>query len=460
MSLETNLNCFRSYDIRGRIGLELSNEIVYDIGRAIAQHFNAKTIVVGYDSRETSPVFANYLSKGIEDYGSDVLSLGLAGTEEMYSAVSEFEACAGIEVTASHNPIEYNGLKIVKSCSKPLDIENDFLVIKSIAEKKKWDQKKKVGKTINISGKARSKYVKRLLNFVDINSFNNLKILVNCGNGAAGPTFDAIENELKARGSNLTFFKINHNPDPMFPNGIPNPLLLENRVVTAEAVKRFDADIGIAFDGDFDRCFFFDSYGNFIQGVHVVSLFSSAFLEKEKGATIVHDTRLVWNTLDVIKKNGGIAVPSETGHSFVKKCMRENNAIYGGEISAHHYFRDFSFCDSGMIPWLIMVELISKKNLNLRDWVKERNNLFPSSDEINFSVRDPRSAIEKVLSRCGNFLAITRTDGIGVTYKDWRFSLRQSNTEPLVRLNVEVKGDNAYLSEKVSLLSNILIEER
>ena len=340
------------------------------------------------ETRETSPGFAEAASKGVMDADSNVLDIGLAGTEEMYWAVTEYEADAGIIVTASHNPINYNGMKIVKSESKPLDDNDDFKVIKKLAESKNWKKTLKRGTISNIAKDARKKYVNIVLKFINLSKLKPLKIVVNCGNGAAGPTFDAIANTLEIERVPFEFVRIHHEPDFTFPNGIPNPLLVENRPATAEVVVAENADLGIAFDGDFDRCFFFDERGAFIGGEYVLSLLASIFLEKNPGSKIIHDPRVIWNIQDIVGRKGGKAIQSKTGHAFIKQSMRLSKAIYGGEMSAHHYFRDFAYCDSGMIPWLLITELLSTSGMSLRKLVKSQFDAFPSSGENNFKVQN------------------------------------------------------------------------
>ena len=455
--MQKELTCFKAYDIRGEININIDEAIAYRIGRSVAQHFNAKSIVVAFDARETSPAFSKAVGLGIMDSGSDLIDIGLSGTEEMYWAVSNFSACAGIVVTASHNPINYNGMKIVKSGSKPLDDDEDFLAIKSLAESQNWTGVKKKGSSLDLSNEARAAYVSKTLSFVDINAFKPLKIVVNSGNGAAGPTFDAIEKRLNNNNTQIEFVRVDHNPDSTFPNGIPNPLLPKNHHKTADIVKNVGADFGVAFDGDFDRCFFFDEKGEFIPGEYLVGLFASIFLAKEPGSTIVHDPRVIWNTQDIVSQKGGKAEQSKTGHAFIKQTMRKHEAIYGGEMSAHHYFRDFAYCDSGMIPWLLIAELISLKGKSLGDLVKDRVSAYPSSGEINFTVKDANSSISSVLE---NFESqpkvLDEMDGYSLAFDNWRFNLRKSNTEPLVRLNIESRGPIINLESKVKEISELL----
>ena len=453
----SELTCFKAYDVRGEIGVNIDEDIAYRIGRAVAQHFSAKSVVIGFDVRETSPAFSAAASRGARDAGADVMNIGMAGTEEMYWAVTEFGACAGIEVTASHNPINYNGMKIVKSHSRPLDDADDFQAIKALAGSQDWAEIDNVGKKFDRSDEARKAYVDRVLSFVDVKALRPLKIVVNSGNGAAGPTFNALAARLMELGAPLDFIRVHHAPDATFPNGIPNPLLPENHPATANVVKAENADFGVAFDGDFDRCFFFDEAGQFVPGEYVVGLLASIFLEKEAGAKIVHDPRVIWNTQDIVAQRGGISVQSKTGHAFIKQVMRSHEAVYGGEMSAHHYFRDFAYCDSGMIPWLLIAELVSRSERSLGDWVKDRFAAFPSSGEMNFKVADADMAIEKVSSAYrADALSINETDGVSLAFDDWRFNLRRSNTESLVRLNVEGKGTTDALADYVSAIADLL----
>lgn len=453
----TELTCFKAYDIRGEIGVNIDEGIAYLIGRAVAQHFGAKSVVIGFDARETSPAFAAAAARGAMDAGADVLDIGMAGTEEMYWAVTEFGACAGIEVTASHNPINYNGMKIVKSGSRPLDDAGDFQVIKALAGSQEWASVENIGNEFDRSDVARKAYVDRVLSFVDVKALRPLKIVVNSGNGAAGPTFDALAERLSVLAAPFEFIRVHHTPDATFPNGIPNPLLPENHSATADVVKAKAADFGIAFDGDFDRCFFFDEAGQFVPGEYIVGLLASIFLEEEVGAKIVHDPRVIWNTQDIVVQKAGVAVQSKTGHAFIKQVMRSHEAVYGGEMSAHHYFRDFAYYDSGMIPWLLIAELVSHSERSLGDWVKDRFAAFPSSCEMNFKVADAGKAIENVLSaHRAAALSIDETDGVSLAFHDWRFNLRRSNTEPLVRLNVEGKGNADALAAHVSAIADLL----
>ncbi len=349
-------------------------------------------------------------------------------------------------------------MKIVKSGSRPLNDNEDFKAIKNLAETEKWAKTDNKGSHLDYSNQARSDYVTKVLSFVNRNKLKPLKIVINSGNGAAGPTFDAIEKKLNTNNPKIEFVRVDHTPDSTFPNGIPNPLLHENHHKTADIVKNVGADFGVAFDGDFDRCFFFDETGKFVPGEYLVGLLASIFLEKEQGATIVHDPRVIWNTQDIVSQKGGKAEQSKTGHAFIKQTMRKHEAVYGGEMSAHHYFRDFAYCDSGMIPWLLVAELVSIKNQSLGDLVKDRVSSFPSSGEINFKVKDADNSISSVLENYqSQAKTLDKTDGFSLIIDDWRFNLRKSNTEPLVRLNIESKGTSINLDDQVKKISKLLI---
>lgn len=454
----SELTCFKAYDVRGEIGVNIDADIMYRIGRAVAQHLEAKSVVIGFDARETSPEFAAAAAKGAMDAGAHVLDLRLSGTEEMYWAVTEYEACAGITVTASHNPINYNGAKIVKTQSQPLDDVLDFQAIKALAFSQEWRPSQQVGSVKDIACDARQRYVTHILGFVDVSKIKPLKVVFNAGNGAAGPTLDAVLGRLMELGAPLDVVRVHHTPDSCFPNGIPNPLLPENHAATADIVIEEKADFGVAFDGDFDRCFFFDETGQFIAGEYVVGLLAERFLAKEAGAKIVHDPRVIWNTQDIVAQMGGQAVQSKTGHAFIKKTMREHKAVYGGEMSAHHYFRDFAYCDSGMIPWLLVMELLSASQSSLSKRIAQRTQAFPSSGEINFVTQDAAAAVNRVLETyLPQALSLDETDGVSLTFENWRLNLRSSNTEPLMRLNVECKQDaRAFMSQAVNDISKLL----
>ena len=444
---KSSLTCFKAYDIRGKLGEELNEEIAYRIGRAFAQYTQAKSVVVGGDVRLTSEPLKNALATGLVDGGCDVIDIGLCGTEHIYFATSYLNADGGVCVTASHNPIDYNGMKLVREHSKPISGDTGLNEIKSLAENNEFVavETKGVVSEFDIS----EAYTTHLMTYIDTGNVKPMRIVVNAGNGAAGPALDEIEASFNALNLPVEFIKIHHQPDGTFPNGIPNPLLHENQPVTSKAVIDNNADMGIAWDGDFDRCFLFDEKGQFIEGYYIVGLLAENFLAKNPGAKIIHDPRLTWNTIDIVKQNNGVAIESKTGHAFIKERMRAEDAIYGGEMSAHHYFRDFAYCDSGMIPWLLVAELICIKGLPLSTLVADRIAKYPSPGEINSKLDDPKRAIERVLSHYQqDALAIDYVDGISVTFENWRFNLRSSNTEPVVRLNVESRGDVELMKAK------------
>ena len=460
------LTCFKAYDIRGKLGEELNTDIAYRIGRAFAQHTQAKKVVVGGDVRLTSEELKLALANGLMDGGTNVIDLGLCGTEHIYFATSHLNCDGGIVVTASHNPIDYNGMKLVRENSKPISGDTGLFDIKTLAEQNSFSDVECKGQ-IN-SYDITQAYTDHLLTYVDTSNFalldRPLKLVVNAGNGTAGPALDAIESAFKQLQVPVEFIKVHHQPDGNFPNGIPNPLLIENRSATKDAVIKHNADMGIAWDGDFDRCFLFDEQGEFIEGYYIVGLLAENFLAKTMQANtspqkIIHDPRLTWNTIDIVKKSGGQAIQSKTGHAFIKERMRSEDAIYGGEMSAHHYFRDFFYCDSGMIPWLLIAELTCLHKQPLSSLVKARIEAYPSSGEINNKLANPKEAIARVL-QCyqADAQIIDKTDGISMEFGDWRFNLRSSNTEPVVRLNVESKGDKALMEDKTQEVLALLLQ--
>jgi phosphomannomutase len=451
-----SLSCFKAYDVRGRLGTDIETTIARRIGRAFAQVMDARRVVLGRDARASSPGLSDAVAEGLVAAGVEVLDIGLCGTEEVYFATSHLDADGGIEITASHNPIDYNGMKMVRRGSAPVDAARDMPAMRALAESGAFAAPVAGGRVVPAQG-VRAAYVDRVLSFVDVAALRPLTILVNAGNGAAGPTFDALADGLAQRGAPLRFVRMHHEPDATFPNGIPNPILPENQPATAEALRAAGADMGVAWDGDFDRCFFFDHQGRFIAGEYVVGLLAAAYLAKEPGATIVHDPRLIWNTQDVVAAGGGRAVMAKTGHVFLKSAMRETGAVYGGEMSAHHYFRDFLACDSGMIPWLLVAELIGRSGQTLADLLAARIAAFPSSGEINFTVADSAACVARVHAALSpEALSEDRTDGMSLIFPDWRLSLRSSNTEPLLRLNVESRGRPDRVAEAVARITDLI----
>ena len=445
-----SIDSFKAYDIRGRIPDQLNPDIAYRIGNATVEYLAAETMIIGRDIRLSSPEFADAVAKGIQEAGATVLDIGLGGTEMVYYATGALEADGGIMVTASHNPADYNGLKIVRSQARPISGDTGLLDIRKLAER---DDRFVAGKpgdrdSIDISGA----YVDRLVSFIDPTSVSGLRIVANAGNGGAGLTLDLLEQRLPCE-----FFKVHHQPDGTFPNGVPNPMLEENRSSTVDAIRDSDADFGIAWDGDFDRCFFFDENGRFIEGYYIVGLLAEAQLKRSPGSAVVFDPRLTWNTIEITEALGGRPVQSKSGHSFMKDVMRAEDAIYGGEMSAHHYFRDFYYCDSGMLPWLLVAELVATSGKSLSTLVDARMEKFPTSGEINREVADAAEAIRTIHDKYSvDAKIVDETDGVSLEFDDWRFNLRASNTEPVIRLNVETRADKGLLEAKVDEILTLL----
>ncbi|WP_432525376.1 phosphomannomutase CpsG [Serratia sp. BFP-2025] len=444
----TELTCFKAYDIRGQLGSELNDEIAYRIGRAYGEYLLPKAVVLGHDARLSSESLKQSLANGLRDAGASVIDIGQCGAEELYFATAFLSADGGIEVTGSHNPKNYNGMKLVCKDARPISSDSGLLDIKALAEKESFPRTE-LARGGYQQADILDSYVDHILSFVDFAHFKPLKLLVNSGHGTAGRVIDAIELRFQQHKVPLEFIKIQHEPDGNFPRGVPNPLLPERRQDTVEAILRYGVDMGIAFDGDADRCFLFDSKGHFIEGYYIVGLLAEAFLARRTGEKVVHDPRLSWNTVEIVEKAGGIPVMSKTGHAFIKERMRAEDAVYGGEMSAHHYFRDFYYCDSGMIPWLMVAEIMSLKGRSLEQLVAERIRAYPSSGEINI-VRVPATSALDMIERHyrDQALEVDKTDGISMTFADWRFNLRASNTEPLLRLNVESRGNRGLMESK------------
>ena len=442
--------CFKAYDVRGRIPDQLNEDIAYRIGRAYADFLKPRHVVVGYDIRLSSQKICQALTKGLLDSGVNVSNIGQCGTEEIYFATSHLNMDGGIVVTASHNPKDYNGMKFVREDSKPISSDTGLKDIKALAEKNESETVEHKGELSEIDVK--QDYVNHLLSYIDVSALKPLRVVCNAGNGGAGLVVDLLEKHLP-----IEFIKIHHQADGHFPNGVPNPLLEENRQPTIDAIKANKADLGIAWDGDFDRCFFFDENGTFIEGYYIVGLLAETFLKKQSGEKIIHDPRLSWNTLAVVEQFGGEAVLCKSGHAFIKEKMREVDAVYGGEMSAHHYFRDFFYCDSGMIPWLLVIELLSVSGQKFSSLVEKRMQAFPASGEINREVDDAEKSIEKVQQVYADSAQdIDFTDGLSMDMGEWRFNLRMSNTEPVIRLNVESRADQALMQAKTEEILQLL----
>ena len=443
------LNCFKAYDIRGKVPSELNPDLAYKIGRAFAKYTGAKKVIVGYDVRQSSVDICNALMNGLTDSGSDVVNIGLCGTEMIYFSTPYLNADGGIMITASHNPPEYNGMKFVKRDSVPVGYDSGLNLIEEMIIKND------LGTVASSKGKIEEldvmdSFIDNLSKFYDPKKIKPFKVVVNAGNGCAGLAVDAIESRLP-----IKMIKLFNEPDSQFPNGVPNPLLVENRKPTIDGVLKNNADLGVAWDGDYDRCFFFDEKGNFIEGYYIVGLLAKSILKNFPGERIVHDPRLIWNTLDVVEHSKGVAVQSKSGHAFIKQKMREVNSIYGGEMSAHHYFRDNAYSDSGMIPFLLIMQLMSEEDKTLSDLVEEMIANYPCSGEINSTIDDPAAKIKEI-EKLYTGGKVDTTDGLSVEYNDWRFNLRMSNTEPIIRLNVESKGDVLLMEEKTKELLEII----
>jgi len=446
-----SISCFKAYDLRGRIPSELNDDVAYRVARGYAQFLTPRRVVVGRDIRLSSTELADAVCRGLTDSGVDVDDIGVCGTEGVYFATfNNAAADGGIMITASHNPPDYNGMKFVREQSKPISGDNGLQDIRGFAERGEFPAPSRAGVRHPIDVQAA--YVAHLLSYVDAGKLKPLKIVVNAGNGGAGLIIDALEPHLPFK-----FIKIHHEPDGHFPNGIPNPMLEENRAPTVAAIRRYGADLGIAWDGDYDRCFFFDEHGAFIEGYYIVGLLASVLLRGSAGGKVVHDPRLTWNTLEVVKASGGVAVLSKSGHAFIKQRMREVDGLYGGEMSAHHYFKRFAYCDSGMIPWLIVAQILCESGQSLSSLVGERIGLFPVSGELNYRVPDARATLAAIEARYApQARAVDRTDGVSFEFADWRFNLRSSNTEPLIRLNVEARGSVKLMQAKTEELLGLL----
>jgi len=449
----SKITCFKAYDLRGRVPEELNEEVAYRVGRAFTQFLGAKKVALGHDIRLTSEAISAAVAKGIMDAGADVYDIGLCGTEEIYFTTFNQQFDGGIAVTASHNPKNYNGMKFVREGSKPISGDTGLKDIQTLAESNKFADAKP-GKYHQLNNS--EAYIKHLMSYTDVSKLKPLKIVAHAGNGGAGRVIDLLEKYLP-----FQFIKIQHEADGNFPNGVPNPLEEHNRTPSIDAIKKYKADLGIAWDGDFDRCFFFDENANFIEGYYVVGLLSESFLKKNPGAKVVHDPRLIWNTQAIASEYGGVAVESKTGHAFIKERMRKEDAVYGGEMSAHHYFKNFAYCDSGMIPWLLVCELISVSGKTLSQLISERMAAFPCSGEINKSVANPKLLLETAEKKYAvQALKVNHTDGLSMEFRDWRFNLRMSNTEPVVRLNVETRANQKLMEQKRDeLLSLVLLNQ-
>lgn len=451
--MEVTNKAFKAYDVRGVYPDEVNEEMAYRMGRIFSAMYAAETVVVGHDIRLSGRALVDALTEGLRHGGTRVIDIGQCGTEMIYFATAFLKADGGIMVTASHNPKEYNGMKLVRSQARPISSDTGLKEIgEMIATHSDFAHQLVPGKPLGTVEQYDivPAYIKHLLTYADLKALKPMKIIANPGNGGAGP----IVKEL-ARHLPFEFIYMNDTPDGTFPNGVPNPLLIENRAATAKKIAETNADLGIAWDGDFDRCFLYDEKAEFIEGYYIVGLLAEVFLNKEPHAKIMFDPRLTWNTEEILARKGGIPVRCKSGHAFMKECMRNNGVLYGGEMSAHHYFRDFTCCDSGMIPWLLVTELMCKTGKKLSELVGERMELYPCSGEINRKVSDSASILKRLAEKYADGEQ-DRLDGLSVAYDKWRFNVRLSNTEPVMRLNVETKGDKALLSAKTAELLEII----
>ena len=439
------ITSFKAYDIRGKVPSDLSVDLAYKIGRTYAHYINAKKIIIGYDVRKSSIELSKALAQGLTESGADVVNIGLCGTEMIYFATPYLEADGGIMITASHNPPEYNGMKFVRQGSVPVGYNSGLSDIEKMILNDDLGEKSKEPSKVS-SVDVMKAFIENLKKFYDAEKITPLKIVVNAGNGCAGLALDNLETNLPVK-----MIKILNEPDSEFPNGVPNPLLQDNRQISIDAVIENKADLGVAWDGDYDRCFFFDEEGNFIEGYYIVGLLAKSILKKHPGENIVHDPRLVWNTVEIVEKADGKAVQSVSGHAFIKQKMREVNGIYGGEMSAHHYFRDNSYSDSGMIPFLLILQLMSEEKRKLSELVGAMIEKYPCSGEINSTINNPKEKLEEIDKKYPGGKR-DHSDGLSVEYDNWRFNLRISNTEPIIRLNVESRGDIKLMKEKTEEL--------
>ena len=450
--MEVTNKGFKAYDVRGVYPTEVNEELAYRVGRIFSAMFAAETVVVGHDIRLSGRAIVDALTEGLRHGGTKVIDIGQCGTEMIYFATAHLNADGGIMVTASHNPKEYNGMKLVRKGARPISGDTGLKEIGEMAVASNFVHAQVAGKTLGELEQVDivPAYIEHLLSYVDKSALKPMKIVANPGNGGAGLIMKELAKHLP-----FEFISIFDEPDGSFPNGVPNPILMPNREATAKVVRETGADLGIAWDGDFDRCFLFDENAEFIEGYYIVGLLAEVFLLKEPGAKIMYDPRLTWNTEAILERDGGVPVRCKSGHAFMKECMRQNEVLYGGEMSAHHYFRDFSYCDSGMIPWLLVAELMCRSGKKLSELVGARVDMFPCSGEINRKVEDSAAILAALEAKYADG-ELDKMDGLSVAYADWRFNVRTSNTEPVMRLNVETKGDKELLAAKTAEILEII----
>jgi phosphomannomutase len=425
---------FKAYDVRGIYPSELDEEGARAIGRAFVEVFEPKRIAVGHDMRLSSPAMAEALTRGALEAGADALELGLVGTEMVYFAVGELGLDGGVAVTASHNPKEYTGMKIVRSGALPVGGESGLLEIRDRAiSDRALSQGQSPGQVQRYD--IWEQYVQRVLSFVEVQAIQPLKVVIDAANGMAGAMLPPVLEHLPQLEVVRCFFE----PDGTFPNHEPNPLLPENREFIVEKTLEEQADFGVAFDGDADRCFFVDDSGEFVPGDFATALLAEAVLEKEPGAKIIYDVRASWAVPETIERASGIPLVNRVGHAFIKHRMREEDAAFGGEVSGHYYFRDFSQADSGVVPFLLMLELVSKKGRKLSEILRPFRDRYFITGELNTPVPDVALKLQEVQERFGREGRVSHLDGVSVDADDWHMNVRPSNTEPLLRLNLEAR---------------------
>jgi phosphomannomutase len=440
---------FKAYDVRGVYPTELDEDGAYAIGHAYVEQFEPKKIAVGRDMRLSSPSMAASVIRGAADAGCDVLDLGLVGTEMVYFAVGELELDGGVMVTASHNPKNYTGMKIVRRGALPVGGESGLLEIR--------DRAMSLGDTSGgqTPGQVQEydiwpAYVDRVLSFVDLSEIKPLRVVIDAANGMAGVMLPPVLERLPIEAVRYYF-----EPDGTFPNHEPNPLLPENRQFIIERTKAEGADFGVAFDGDADRCFFVDDTGEFVPGDFVTALFAESALAKNPGAKIIYDVRASWAVPEMIERAGGVPLINRVGHAFIKQRMREEGAVFGGEVSGHYYFRDFSQADSGVVPFLLMLELVSRRGKKLSEILRPFRERYFITGELNTPVPDVALKLQELKERFGPQGEVSHLDGISVNGEDWHFNVRPSNTEPLLRLNLEARSEELMEEKRDEVLDVI-----
>jgi phosphomannomutase len=439
---------FKAYDVRGIYPTELDEEGAYAIARAVVEQFEPRRFAVGRDMRLSSPTMAEAAIRGAADGGADVLDLGMIGTEMLYYAVGELGLDGGLTVTASHNPKEYTGMKIVRRGALPVGSESGLLDVRDRAIAAAWrDAPPGTVEAVDIW----PGYVDRVMSFIDVSSLRALKVVIDTANGMAGAMLPPVLERLPTVEAVRCFFE----PDGAFPNHEPNPLLPENREFIVGKTLDEGADLGVAFDGDADRCFFVDDGGEFVPGDFVTALFSELVLAKEPGAKIIYDVRASWAVPETIERDGGVPLINRVGHAFIKARMRKEHAAFGGEVSGHYYFRDFSQADTGVVPFLLMLELISRKGQKLSEILAPLRSKFFITGEINTPVADVALKLQEIKERYTGEGKISHLDGISVDADDWHFNVRPSNTEPLLRLNLEARSQKLMEQKRDEVLALI-----